>query len=93
MQKLKDKLKFEWEKFYLDCMRTSKANIFTKAMEISKKQEIKNYLNRLKKYECNDTVLQKMLGTDNVIETCYRHIMDYGISNMRQDVQNWLHSL
>ncbi len=92
-RELEKKIKFEWEKFYLDCMRTSKENIFTKSQEITIKREIKSCLIEMDT-SYGKLVLQKMLGLENIIEACYRYILELDFKNsLKVQVCNWVKSL
>ena len=93
-RELEEKIKFEWEKFYLDCMRTSKENIFTKSQEITLKREIKSCLMEIDIMSYGKLVLQKMLGLENIIEACYRYILELDLKNpLKMQVCSWVKSL
>lgn len=75
-----EKLDTEYEFFFLDVMRTSKENIFAISGEIERKKLIqkclKEYVSSPKNLK-NETMEKRLLLTDNLMESCYRYVMDY----------------
>lgn len=75
-KKIIDALNYEWERFYLDCMRTSKSNIFAKSSEIEIKKKITFYLKNILP-EIDEAALAGLTVQDNIMESVYRYILDY----------------
>lgn len=94
-KKLLSKIEFEWEKFYLDCMRTSKDNIFAKSKEISMKKAIQTCLKETDWARLGLVTIQKVLAIENVIESCYRYVTDYDYAekDLQKNVRGWLNTL
>jgi hypothetical protein len=69
-----EKIDYEYEIFYLDCMRQSKAGIFARSDEIRIKREIKNVLKKTLKG--NRDLAEKVNKIDNILEEAYRYICD-----------------
>lgn len=78
MNRLEEKIDWEYERFYLDTMRTTKANIFAKSKEIQTKKEIVLELKRLlpKAEKESEELCQKLLGFESVMDEAYRFILD-----------------
>lgn len=89
-----EKMEYEWTKYYLDCMRTSKDNIFAICKEIYIKKEIVSYLRQWLEKETCMFDLQKLLSLDNIIESCYRYVTDYpDTKTLENRVNGWLQAL
>ena len=73
---LKDKLHFEYEKFYLSMVGTSKANLFANSAEIELKKKIAAYLLDTADH-WPEAVRKRMQVCDNVLEEAYRYVMDH----------------
>lgn len=95
MQKeVREKIEFEWKKFHLDCMRTSKENVFAICKEISIKKEIVSYLRTALDNKSCMYQLQKLLSLENIIESCYRYVTDYPeTKTVESRVQGWMQGL
>ncbi len=73
MNNIKDHVKWEWEKFSLDILCTSKQNIFSKASEIQNKQFIyKVILDYSEVF--NDKEVTVICASDCFIDTIYNKI-------------------
>lgn len=96
MSELEEKIDWEYECFYLDTMRTTKANIFTKSKEIQTKKEIVFELKRLfsKKEKNSAELCQKLFGFESVMDEAYRFILE---QNQKESVEilveKWLSAL
>lgn len=82
----REELDFEFEKFFLDSMRTSKENIFSKSEEIEIKKKIKRIL--LKK-NYSDKEYKKLLGLNNILESVYRYHMDHPEMTLETGIKTW----
>ena len=73
MKNIKEHMKWEWEKFSLDILCTSKQNIFSKASEIKNKHFIYKVI-----LDCQETFSDKevtiICASDCVIDTIYNKI-------------------
>ena len=68
-------------------------NIFTKSQEITIKREIKSCLIEMDT-SYGKLVLQKMLGLENIIEACYRYVLELDLKNpLKMQVCSWVKSL
>lgn len=77
MNDLETKLDWEYETFYLDMVRTSKANIFSKSSEIEAKKKIMAALKRvLPNRKKEVTLVEKLEGFDNILDEVYRYTLD-----------------
>lgn len=78
MNELSKKIDWEYQLFYLDIMRTSKANIFAKSGEIEMKkaiiQSLKKNLRERKKSQ--PLLFEKLSGFDSILDEVYRYISD-----------------
>lgn len=87
-----EKVDYEYQIFYLDCMRQSKAGIFARSNEIRIKREIKTALK--KALNGNRELEEKINRIDNILEEAYRYICD---NEERQPtetlVKRWLRGL
>lgn len=72
---MEEKLSYEYEVFFLDCMRQSKAGIFARSEEIETKKEIVRLLK--KQFGKDDFSERKILLLDNILEEAYRYVKDY----------------
>ena len=78
--KILEKLDTEYEFFFLDVMRTSKENIFAISGEIERKKRIQKFLKEYASSEKNlkdEVMIKRLLLTDNLMESCYRYVMDH----------------
>ncbi len=73
MMTVKEKIDWEYEMFYLDMMRTSRENIFTKSKEIQKKKEIHQQVTTLCK-SLNPKEQMILLCKENIIDMVYRNV-------------------
>lgn len=75
MNEVRERLRFEYERFYMDCLRQSKAGIFSRSREI----EIKKCLVAALKGQIAEGGGQqeKLLALDNILESAYRYVEDY----------------
>lgn len=72
---VKEKLMYEYELFYLDCMRQSKAGIFARSGEIGLKRDITMLLRKM--IPLDETACEKLAATDNILESLYRFVVDH----------------
>ena len=86
---LKDKLHFEYEKFYLSMVGTSKANLFANSAEIELKKKIAAYLLDTADH-WPEAVRKRMQVCDNVLEEAYRYVMDHTEEEWVGSLQHFL---
>ena len=88
-----EKIDYEYEIFYLDCMRQSKAGIFARSDEIRIKREIKNALKRI--LNGNKKLEDKLNKLDNVLEEVYRYVKDSDMQRVPIDtlVKRWINGI
>ena len=86
---LKDKLHFEYEKFYLSMVGTSKANMFANSAEIELKKKIAAYLLDTADH-WPESVRKRMQVCDNVLEEAYRYVMDHPEDGWVGSLQHFL---
>lgn len=67
-QDLLEKIDYEYEKFRLEMMRTSKENVFASSQEIEMKKELKNILSGL---TFSEEEKEALLLTENLLESMY----------------------
>ena len=95
MNNIKDHIKWEWEKFSLDILCTSKQNIFSKASEIQNKQFIYKVISE--HYEIfNEKEVTVICASDCFIDTIYNRIFleennDNCFSEKMQDILEAAH--
>lgn len=91
------KIDWEYEMFYLDIMRTSKANIFAKSGEIEAKKKIIEALRKIfrerKKTELQ--LFEKLSGFDSVLDEVYRYILDSAgeKTDIQIQVEEWVSTI
>ena len=87
---LEEKLSYEYESFYLDCMRQSKAGIFSRSEEISLKKKLINLLKKTLKED--EEFADIFLIQDNILEDVYRYVVDFQDEDQRIDrlLKNWV---
>lgn len=90
--KAKAKLDYEYQIFYLDCMRQSKAGIYARSDEIQTKREIKIALNKI--ISGNKEVEKKVEEMDSVLEEVYRYVKDHEYERLPVQalVKRWIKS-
>ncbi len=92
-----EKIDWEYQMFYLDTTRTSKANIFAKSGEIEMKKSIIQSLKKsFKERKENEQLLfEKLSGCDNVLDEVYRYISDSRKNEMGVQllVDEWLSTI
>ena len=79
-EKIVEKLDSEWELFFLESVRNSKANIFAKSYEIETKKQIqkyiRNYVKNDKKFD-DSKYANRIYLMDNIMDACYRYVKDH----------------
>lgn len=93
---LNEKVHYEYERFYLDMMRTSKENIFAHSDEIEAKKMLKKaILNKIK--NMNEDEVESILVEDNLLESAYHFLKearwDNEAESFHQIVSQWLAAL
>lgn len=89
---VKEKLSYEQEIFFRDCMRQSKSGVYAKSEEIYLKKKI---MKQLKKYlEDKQELAGKFLLIDNILEEVYRYVKDHQEDDtVEQLTDNWIKTL
>ena len=90
------KIDWEYEMFYLDIMRTSKANIFAKSGEIEAKKIIEALRKIFRERKKNEPQLfEKLSGFDSVLDEVYRYILDsHGEkTDVQIQVEEWVSTI
>lgn len=72
---LKEKIEFEYKRFYLDCMRTSRDYIFAHSAEIEAKKILKDALLALEQKVDRQT-MQFLVVQESVLDAAYRFWTD-----------------
>lgn len=87
IQEFRDRIEYEYDKFFMEMMTSSKENIFAKSKEIEDKKRIRDILlQRSEVYSEGQLLL--FCGMDNIIETVYRYYMDSG-KNLKEAFIGW----
>lgn len=88
-----EKIDYEYQIFFLDCMRQSKAGIYARSNEIQIKKQIRN---ALKRYLGKTGKLRdKIESMDNVLEEVYRYVSDHKECDLSVDelVKRWIKTI
>ena len=91
-EKILEKIDVEYERFFLDMSRTSKANIFACSEEIEKKKKIVELLQR-NIQEIENGRLNQILTIDNIMEECYRYSIDHPKLSLEKCIQTQLEKI
>lgn len=87
IQEFRDRIEYEYDKFFMEMMTSSKENIFAKSKEIEDKKRIRDILlQRSEVYSEGQLLL--FCGMDNIIETVYRYYMD-SRKNLKEAFIGW----
>lgn len=87
IQEFRDRIEYEYDKFFMEMMTSSKENIFAKSKEIEDKKRIRDILlQRSEVYSEGQLLL--FCGMDNIIETVYRYYTDSG-KNLKEAFKGW----
>lgn len=91
METVKEKIRKEYEIFFLDMTRTSRANIFASSREIELKKEIIVHVTEL---ELDERTEQLLCACENLLGELYRYVSDYLAEeqpNVKRLVTAWIH--
>ena len=90
---MEEKLMYENEIFYMDCMRQSKAGIYARSKEIDMKNQIARLLMELGKED--ESLQGKLLSLDNILEEAYRFVDMHQFKDrtVEEGVRAWLSTL
>lgn len=91
MESIESKLNWEWELFYLDMMRTSRENIFTKSKEIEYKKCIWKHTKSIC-MTLSDQAIQTLLVKENIIDYMYTFLLEKELIS-EADIQYQLQKL
>lgn len=84
---IKEKIMYEYELFFLDCMRQSKSGIYARSEEIEMKKRLCLLLRAMAD---NGKLSSRMLVLDNILEELYRYVKDQGMTgNTEESVKKW----
>lgn len=92
-EKMLQKLDTEYEFFFLEAMRNSKANLFAKSLEIEMKKEIQGYLRDFIKSSdiLHDARSARQLYlTDNLMDECYRFALDHPEQDIGENCKTYI---
>ena len=91
------KIEWEYDTFYLEIMRTSKANIFAKSGEIEMKKKIMEALRKIfrERKKNEPQLFEKLSGFDSVLDEVYRHIIDSrgDKTDIQIQVEEWVSTI
>lgn len=89
MESVGEKIRKEYELFFLDMTRTSRANIFASSREIELKKTIFSYVEKLELDERRERILS---ACDNLLEELYRYVSDYAAeeADVKGLIKNWI---
>lgn len=91
MRNIEKKIDWEYEKFYLDMMRTSRENIFTKSKEIEYKKCICKKLKEVTQ-ELSENEINVLMVKDNLIDYMFTFLNEKQIVT-DNDIQKQLNKL
>lgn len=92
-EKIIQKLDAEYELFFLETMRNSKANLFARSLEIEMKKEVQRFLREfVKSNEALDDerFASQLYLADNLMDECYRFVMDYPKQELEKNCETYL---
>jgi hypothetical protein len=90
---VKEKLMYEYELFFLECMCLPKSGIYAKSSEIELKKRLAQLLR--KKADSDKKVSKKLLSLENILEEVYRYVKDYEYLNASPEelAQKWFEQI
>lgn len=92
-EKILQKLDGEYEIFFLESMRNSKANLFAKSFEIETKKQVQEFLREfIKSNEALSDVkfAQQLYLSDNLMDECYRYAADHPEQDLEKNCETYL---
>lgn len=73
-QDFQDRIRYEYDKFFMEMMSTSKENIFAKSKEIEEKKNPDLLMQRSETY--SEEQILVFCGMNNIIESAFRYFTD-----------------
>lgn len=91
--KILQKLDAEYEFFFLESMRNSKANLFAKSSEIETKKRVQEFLRKF--VESNEaledeSIARRIYLADNLMDECYRFVIDHPGQDLEKNCQTYI---
>ncbi len=91
-QDFRDRIEYEYDKFFMEMMSTSKENIFAKSKEIEEKKKIRDLLIQKSEVYSEEQILV-FCGMNNIIESAFRYFTDSG-KELKEAFKEWeLHEM
>ena len=90
--RLQEKLNYEQEIFFRDCMRQSKSGVYAKSEEIYLKKAIMKQLKQC--LSCEKEMEEYLLLMDNILEDVYRYVKDHQEEGSTENlIAHWITNL
>lgn len=92
-EKILQKLDVEYEFFFLESMRNSKANLFAKSFEIETKKQVQEFLRKfIKSNEAlsDEKFARRLYLSDNLMDECYRYTKDHPEHDLEKNCEAYL---
>lgn len=86
-QDFQDRIRYEYDKFFMEMISTSKENIFAKSKEIEEKKRIRDLLIQRSETYSEEQILV-FCGMNNIIESAFRYYTDSG-TGLKNAVKHW----
>lgn len=86
-QDFQDRIRYEYDKFFMEMMSTSKENIFAKSKEIEEKKRIRDLLIQRSETYSEEQILV-FCGMNNIIESAFRYYTDSG-NELKDAMNRW----
>lgn len=91
-QDFQDRIRYEYDKFFMEMMSTSKENIFAKSKEIEEKKRIRDLLIQRSETYSEEQIIV-FCGMNNISESAFRYFTDSG-KELKTAMKEWeLHEL
>ena len=90
---MREKIRYEYEFFFLGCLCQSKPGIYARSHEIEMKKQLYEILSRMD-FE-DERLEKKLMALDNVLEEAYRYAVDHSADqeSLEDSVKEWLFSI
>lgn len=82
-----ERIRYEYDKFFLEMMSTSKENIFAKSKEIEEKKRIRDLLIQRSETYSEEQIIV-FCGMNNIIESAFRYFTDSG-KELQAAMKKW----
>lgn len=92
-EKILQKLDAEYEFFFLESMRNSKANLFAKSFEIETKKQVQEFLREFIRTSAalsDDKFARQLYLSDNLMDECYRYAADHPEQDLEKNCEAYL---